>query len=262
MTAFGLSKTSSSKPVNEDTFISAPNIPLFAVFDGLGGHVGGRQAAETAREIFLEIFTKDRKDKEKLMISAFHLASETIANLRQDSILPPATTVSVVAFEKDKIVIGNLGDSRVYGVSKDGLLRRFTDDDSILSQKVKQGIISKRIAQKIDQAERIEDILTFELSLFQQRNMLTNCLSGRAIWQDYTAKIIKRFPVCDYSKIVLTTDGVHDNLTDKEISKLVTRSVSAKESARSLLDKAYKFSQQGLFRSKPDDITVVVVNLN
>jgi len=60
-------------------------------------------------------------------------------------------------------------------------------------------------------------------------------------------------------KFILTTDGVHDNLTFNEMEEVVTKKGDV---AKLLVEKARKRSQGKHFRSKPDDISAVVIEVN
>jgi hypothetical protein len=48
--AFGLSEIGPVRPINEDCFISAEDLQLFVVVDGMGGDAGGEMAAKVAAE--------------------------------------------------------------------------------------------------------------------------------------------------------------------------------------------------------------------
>ncbi len=68
--------------------------------------------------------------------------------------------------------------------------------------------------------------------------------------------------------VILTTDGVHDNLSNSEIQAIISSHISqeafSQSLAQALIDAAYKESVAGalgMTRSKPDDITAVVVQL-
>ena len=48
MKAFGLSETGPIRHMNEDCFVSAEDLRLFVVADGMGGHAAGEVAARVA----------------------------------------------------------------------------------------------------------------------------------------------------------------------------------------------------------------------
>ena len=50
MAAFGLSETGPVRRINEDCFVSAEDLQLFVVADGMGGHAAGEVAARVAVE--------------------------------------------------------------------------------------------------------------------------------------------------------------------------------------------------------------------
>jgi len=65
-------------------------------------------------------------------------------------------------------------------------------------------------------------------------------------------------------RILLCTDGIHDNLTDREIEEIVRRGARS-TAARVLVEHAVQRSRQAsstTMRAKPDDMSAVVVTCN
>ena len=61
-------------------------------------------------------------------------------------------------------------------------------------------------------------------------------------------------------KVLLTTDGINDNLTDIEIAEIMAGSSPAQMAAERLVAKAKERSlDTGHPRAKPDDITAIVM---
>jgi len=63
----------------------------------------------------------------------------------------------------------------------------------------------------------------------------------------------------EITKELSNTDGVHDNLTFKEMEEVVTKNGDV---AKLLVEKAKKRSKENHFRSKPDDISAIVIEVN
>lgn len=89
------------------------------------------------------------------------------------------------------------------------------------------------------------------MSEFAKRNQITQFLaSGYLKEVHFFEEIVK-----EGDKYILTTDGVHDNLTDGEIEKIVGAS---SDEASQLVARAKVRSREGALRSKPDDMSAIV----
>lgn len=63
-------------------------------------------------------------------------------------------------------------------------------------------------------------------------------------------------------RFLLTSDGIHDNLTTDEIEEVIKKSSTPAEIAKNLKDKALARSREPIereMRAKPDDMSVVAV---
>lgn len=64
--------------------------------------------------------------------------------------------------------------------------------------------------------------------------------------------------------VLLTSDGVHDNLTHEEIEALLEKAKSPEEAAAFIKEAALKRSREDKnksIRAKPDDVSVVAVEV-
>lgn len=236
---------------NEDSFlVHAGNYEGRAlIFDGVGGLEGGNIASKIAcRAIDMEIFDLDSKDVED--IKSRLKAALIKAHQRVSEEAPGSETTATLAYyfiDKDEshFVIGSVGDTRAY-ILKDGELLRLTKDDSVIPEDA---------SFDIDDASSEEDLSGEAKLLFKRRNIITQSLGGEVEPEPHLTSL----KVAKGSKIVLTTDGVHDNLTQKEMEESVKEGASE---AKALVRKAHLRSMQDHFRSKKDDMTAVVVKIN
>src|SRR3989344_2629830 len=216
---------------NEDSFIVDREYNLFGVFDGMGGHAAGDVASNSARDFFYNNIDGliprgvPVEQAQKLLLDLTTKANEALSvkSRSNSSHRDMGTTMSLVVMHKEErgtfAVIVNIGDSRVYKCDVGGGLEQLSTDDDILE---KQSISS------------------------EQKKIISMHLAH--------AKTVNKG-----DKILLTSDGIHDNLTHSEIRKILSGSGSAEDLAKELVQRAIERSHDGTLRSKTDDMTADVI---
>ena len=106
--------------------------PLFAVFDGLGGEEKGEVAsliaAQTAKKII------PGKEPRKALRNFVEDANARICDYaRENGVRSMGTTAALLAFERQKVTICNLGDSPVF-LFREGSLKKMSVDDLFFSE--------------------------------------------------------------------------------------------------------------------------------
>lgn len=220
-----------------------------AVLDGVGGQVHGDLASKTATEHVSDSLAGfESADIDEVQRRIEKTISE--AHLKINQKAPgSATTITLAKFiEKEGkkwVVIAHVGDSRAY-ILRDRELFRLTQDDSPIPEEV---------GYNLDEAASEKDLTDQDRVYFRRRNLITQSVGGA----DKPHVQTQRLLVLPGDKIVLTTDGIHDNLTRKEIQEAVQK---GDDEANSLTRMASLRSQQEHFRSKKDDMSAVVVRVN
>ena len=110
------------RPNNEDRVFVDESAGIFLVVDGIGGQAGGETAAETAVRVI----------------------AECLANATGPLKRRVREAITALA-ENDHIVVGHVGDSRLY-LMWDGKLRKLTSDHSPVGESEDEGEISEREA--------------------------------------------------------------------------------------------------------------------
>ena len=115
----------------------------------MGGQAGGEQAAETAVHAVVESLsslTSDPADRVRQSITA---ANNAIYALAQDNEQwqGMACVMTLAVASEDRVVIGHVGDSRLYLIW-DGKLRKLTSDHSPVGEQEDIGEISEQDAMK------------------------------------------------------------------------------------------------------------------
>jgi protein phosphatase len=174
-----------------------------------------------------------------------------------------ATTVALGAFCRDKqtqaytFVYAHVGDSRIYIQRKEEKLQRLTDDDGLLSKLVENQLVNDADAQRIDQATSASYLSDVEYNYFRLRGGITQALGG----PNPPTIHINEIAVHAGDRILLCTDGIHDNLTDQEIENILDNT-SRPVTARTLVMESMQRSKQEhntTIRAKPDDMSAIVI---
>jgi PPM family protein phosphatase len=278
---------------NEDTIMIDRKSGLVAVFDGVGGanagEVASRLGARVVRRTWKRIVQQlresssdllmfsDSLDVQALLLQMIEEAQNAIsdegdrmvevASVQEGKDTYPETTVAIVAFcqhpARESYIMGyaHAGDSRIYLLRADEPLKRLTLDDGYFMLKIQDETLSEEDALRIDQATHVDQLSEMEREIFNKRNGITQCLghftSQNASLMVHTAQI-EIFPG---DRILLCSDGIHDNLTDAEIEALI-RLRARTTVAHHLVEGALRRSEEECLRAKQDDMSAVVITCN
>ncbi len=281
------------KDPNEDAFVNLPDKGLFAVCDGVGGAKNGHKASSIATETLRANCNKFDRDKitesemEDLILEILNEAKdkmEEVAN-GDSELIKMKTTVSLVKFWRNKenkliATVANLGDSRVYKADSNHVFVKLIKEDSAFDIYIQewqnQGWINedeeRRLSELMDNNffDNVVNESDFDVfdakfkplvkTLFEKRNEITQSLGPLGVRDGIR---IEHFEVKPGDRFIITSDGIHDNLTDSEIAKYVASRTDndAKQCAERLGIEAKRRSQEGGMRSKPDDTTAVVIDI-
>jgi protein phosphatase len=127
-----------------------------------------------------------------------------------------ATTLVACALRHDQAIVSHVGDSRCYLV-RAGKARQITQDHTLVNEQRKMGLIS---ASEIAESE--------------SRHVLIRSLGPEMfVSPDTTALTLQAEDV-----LVLSTDGLHDEMSDAAIAAIVSQKKSIDEIARELVARA------------------------
>ncbi|MCX6736327.1 MAG: serine/threonine-protein phosphatase [Candidatus Parcubacteria bacterium] len=256
--------------INEDQVLDRGDKGVYAVFDGVGGQEQGDVASYVAKYALSKECDNmpenmSLEETERFIQNTITKISNNIFEnnqIQKEKGLPGAmaSTITLAVVWKDakgekKLVIGNLGDSRAY-LRKQGKLEQMTTDDNYLRDHAKDDVRARKlqsILNNINSEEEINKLSGIDekdslllLESFRNRNIIMKCLGMK---ENTTPEItVHDFP--SGSELLLATDGLTDNLTDKEIEQ---------NFGKELANMAIKRSQEGKGRAKPDDTTFITV---
>ena len=134
---------------NEDRHYVDVERGVFLVVDGVGGHAAGEVAAAIAVEVIAQRLDRPLGTPAQRVREAIALANNEI--LRQAARSPAhagMTCVLTLALViEDRLIIGHVGDSRLYQITRDGL-RKLTHDHSPVGEREDAQEISEEEAMK------------------------------------------------------------------------------------------------------------------
>jgi len=189
---------------NEDAYGIYPDLSLYIVADGLGGHAGGEVASRIAVEAIKECIASTDNASLKIRNSVISAINEANIKIileagKEKNLHGMGTTVAVVMKGDDTAIVAHLGDSRVYLV-RGNVMTRITKDHTVVDEYVRLGLLSP------------QDAL-----YHPSKHMLSRALGTSG---DVDVDITEiQFQAGDI--LILCTDGLTNMVSDKEISDVI-----------------------------------------
>lgn len=124
---------------NQDSGAAYPDMGLFLVSDGMGGHRGGETASATAVQEITERVRKGEQRKgwnadvviEEALISANHAIYQKAID--RPELQGMGTTTTALLFKDNHLSIGHVGDSRCYFLRPEAIWQA-TRDHSLVQE--------------------------------------------------------------------------------------------------------------------------------
>jgi protein phosphatase len=224
--SFGLTDVGRVRPHNEDSLLINDRARLYAVADGMGGHLGG----EIASKMAVEILDRATGGERAPLQAAIKLASAAVYARGKEIDLPGmGTTVTAVIFDGAIAAIGHVGDSRAYLI-REGAIEQLSVDHSLVAEQMRAGLITPEQAR----SSRFKNIITRSVG-FEQDVAVDQII----------------VPVREGDVFVLCSDGLAGLVEAEEIRDVVHQSFLS-QAPRALVDLANA-------RGGADNITVIVL---
>ena len=209
---------------------------LAVVADGMGGHEGGQEASRIAVEVIQETYADTpATDPQALLTAGFQEAHKRMQSyaIAHPKLRGMGTTATAVVVLTDRLYYAHIGDSRLYRVNKEEVIR-LTHDHSYVGRLVESGVITPE-----------------EAEAHPQRNILTAALGAGAEIAVESPELPIALKTGD--SLVLCTDGLWGQVTDVELQRAVVQNPPA-AACRALVNLARE-------RGGPDNITVQVLRV-
>jgi protein phosphatase len=233
---------------NEDNFVVAPELGLFAVADGMGGHNAGEIASRMAIDVLRDYLKRTSAGGDVLvgahnpaysaaanhLASGIRLANRVIYESAQNN---PAwrnmgTTIVAALLEAEQLSIAHVGDSRAYLIRGDSIIP-LTEDHSMVAEQVRMGLITREAAEASS-----------------QRNIITRALG----LQSEPEVDLCDLPLAPGDRILLCSDGLTTMVSDEVIRAIVLGGSETDEICRQLVEEANRNGGR-------DNVTTVIVSL-
>lgn len=243
--AFGHSDVGRERQHNEDCFLNDPELGLFVVCDGMGGHAAGEVAsAHTVRTIhrivseqraLLDDVHAGRAELDVFVPIVRHAIELACTEIHQLGLADKAkrgmgTTCTAFMVANGKGLLAHVGDSRLYLVRR-GHLTQLSQDHTYVAEALRQGLIRPEEAEKSPYG----NVVTRAVG--PQSNVLVDVMV---------------FGLAPGDTYLLCSDGLHQYTNDAAELVRVLDVPSTEAAARTLIDLANQ-------RGGSDNITAIVV---
>ncbi|MEI8124305.1 MAG: Stp1/IreP family PP2C-type Ser/Thr phosphatase [Parachlamydiaceae bacterium] len=238
----GISDVGLVRQNNEDAWKELPNIGFYVLADGMGGHQAGEVAAKEAVETLCRVLKRkfpsikhaSIEDVADLISKAIVHVNKVIYKMGRSSsdLRGMGTTLCCLFFHRDGVIIGHVGDSRIYRLRG----RRFdqmTRDHSLLCELIDQGQLNEQQATD-----------------FLYKNIITKAVGTEPLVEP-TVETKKVLPGDVY---LMCSDGLSDLLSDEEMVSILESAPSQESAAKNLVTHAIE-------RGGRDNITVVITKI-
>jgi PPM family protein phosphatase len=238
---------------NEDAVASDLSVGLLVLADGMGGYRAGEVASEIAvLTIAAEITEAMRLNplsvrngknvlpETNMLVNAVANANAAIYQISQEQpqCAGMGTTLVTAVFTNNTLIVGHIGDSRMY-MLRDSQLTQLTEDHSLLQEQINAGLIS------LEQAK-----------IATHKNLVTRALGiDPEVTLDLTELDVKIGDI-----YLLCSDGLSDLVEDTTIAEVLIEA-SVNIAKDSLENAAAKLVQLANEMGGKDNISVIIAKI-
>ncbi|MBR5127481.1 MAG: Stp1/IreP family PP2C-type Ser/Thr phosphatase [Roseburia sp.] len=238
MKTFSMTDVGMRRDMNQDYMFASdtavgklPN--LFIVADGMGGHKAGEYASRAAVETIADSISQSDSG---LAVATIRKAigeankailKEAIIDIEKEGM---GTTIVAATLKDDKLLVANVGDSRLYIINQNEI-RQVTVDHSYVEEMIRSGRIARSEARNHPDRNKI----TRAVGVFPKVDV-----------DFFETKVVPG------DTILLCTDGLSSMVEDDEIKRIVLGQRDIVEKTQTLIETANK-------NGGTDNITVMLI---
>lgn len=185
---------------------------FFIVCDGMGGHEYGEIASKTVCDTLSNYILSHWDEdyfSDDLLQEALHAAVDQINELDGDSTRRPGTTMTFLCLHRGGVTAAHIGDSRIYHIrpSERRILYK-SRDHSLVYDLFMSGEISQE-----------------EMKTYKKKNVLTRAIISNMDVEP-RADIVHITNIRSNDYFILCTDGLLENISDKDLINLISEETS------------------------------------
>jgi len=220
---------------NEDSLSVCPDLSIFIVADGMGGHNAGEVASRSAITSILDFLRQCEQDSdatwpfgldtgrpllENKLLTAIRLANRAVCGLSLERREYAGMGTTIVALLADtaerKAALAHVGDSRCY-LLREGQILQITQDHSWVSEQVQKKILSPEEARN-----------------HRWKNVITRAL-GNKMDVEIDVQMVDLRPGDTF---LLCSDGLSGMVEDAAILEIVQQSADLDDACERLIEAA------------------------
>lgn len=241
MQFWGLTDPGCVRSQNQDAYQMEQldkNTLLCVVCDGMGGAKSGNVASSLAVDVFTQEVRRtwnsgmDLEKTDQMLEAAAKLANYTVYDQSRqfEEFQGMGTTMVAMLIHGREVTVLNVGDSRAYSITRDGI-RRITTDHSLVQLMVERGELTPEQART-----------------YPGKNFITRAIGTESV----VMTDLYHLEVERGDSLLICSDGLSNLLDDQEILFEVAHGVNKQYCCQHLLDIAKN-------RGAPDNVTSVLV---
>lgn len=232
-----------TRPQNQDAYLIEKldkNTYLFVVCDGMGGAKSGNVASTLASDVFTQAIKDswrsdmDLEESDQMLENAVKLANFTVHDQSRqfEEFTGMGTTLVALLVHGKQATVVNVGDSRVYNITPEGV-EQLTTDHSLVQMMIQRGELTPELAKN-----------------YPGKNLIT-----RAIGTETMVKCdIFHRRVKSGENFLLCTDGLSNIVDEQEMLFEVVHGSNQESACQRLLAIAEN-------RGAPDNVTCILVQI-
>lgn len=236
------------RKMNQDHIGSWPELGLYVVADGMGGHNAGEVASHLAVETIYGFIAESARTADitwpfglelknsidvNRLITAVRLANRKIYSegASAPELSGMGTTVVAALVAGDKVALVSVGDSRIYRL-RDGSLEQLTSDDTWLAS-----VLGAKEAEDADPGHPLRHVLTSVVGT-----------------KDDLKPESREEQLQRGDRLLLCTDGIHGRLDSAALTSVLASAATASDGAARLVHEA-------ITRGTTDNATALVITV-
>lgn len=226
------------REANQDTFLLDPDLGLYIVADGMGGHLGGEVASAIAAKVLREVISESWDNDvgvnpRDLLARGYRNASVRVWEESQakPELQGMGTTMVSALVREQQLYVANVGDSRAYLINDLGMWQ-LTEDHSFVNEQVRAGMLREEHAR----SHSMKNVITRSVGF--ERDVAPDVLVKTLVSGD---------------RLILCSDGLSGLVEDRRIAE-IARTVESSEIVPQLITEAKN-------NGGDDNVTVLLLSV-